>query len=85
MRLDRKAVLKRDIDVLLDAWKVEGAAERKLLHAITRKPGALRSMRQVLRLAFMRAAGDGRETVQASDIAASWQQITNQTISADPA
>jgi DNA transposition AAA+ family ATPase len=84
MRLDRKAVLKRDIDALLDAWRVEGVAERKLLHAITRKPGALRSMRQVLRLAFMRAAGDGRDVVQASDIAASWQQITNQTISSDP-
>jgi DNA transposition AAA+ family ATPase len=85
MRLDRKTVLKRDIDALLDAWGVTGAAERKLLHTITRKPGALRSMRQTLRLAFMRAASDGRSAVQVSDVTASWQQIANQSISDDAA
>ena len=56
MRLARPKPQKGDIDALLDAWAVEGGAERQLLHVIARKPGALRGMTKALKLAHMLAA-----------------------------
>ena len=56
MRLTRKSPEKGDIDALLDAWAVEGEAERRFLQGIAKKPGALRSMTKTLKLAHMLAA-----------------------------
>ena len=50
--------LGRDVDMLLDAWGVAGELERKLLHTIARKPGALRGMTKTLRMAHMLAASE---------------------------
>lgn len=56
LRLSRKGPQRGDVDALLDAWGIDGEAERKFLQAIARKPGALRSMSKTLRLAHMVAA-----------------------------
>ncbi len=58
-RLPRGAKpLAKDVDVLLDAWGVQSTPERKLLHTIARKPGALRGMTKTLRMAHMMAAAE---------------------------
>lgn len=43
--------------MILDAWEIEGEAERKLLAGIAAKPGALRVMSKVIRLAGMLVPG----------------------------
>lgn len=60
-RTRRTHPLTADIDALLDAWSVEGRPLRKMLHAIGRKPGALRSVTKVLRQAHMLAIGEAAE------------------------
>ena len=59
VRMSKPKALRSDIDALLTAWEIEGAAERALLHAIARKPGALRLMSKTLKLAHMMAAKQG--------------------------
>jgi DNA transposition AAA+ family ATPase len=59
VRINKPRALKSDIDALLSAWSVEGAAERALLHAVARKPGALRLMSKTLKLAHMMAGQQG--------------------------
>ncbi len=49
--------LKKDADILLDAWGNEPSDCRTLLHEVTQKPGALRLMVKVMRFAKM-LAGD---------------------------
>lgn len=56
MRERRSRVRKGDVDALLQAWKITGAEERGLLGAIALRPGALRLMSKVLKLAHMLAA-----------------------------
>lgn len=50
-----------DIDALLDAWGLEQVECRRLMHAVGKKPGALRHVTKVLQLAHMYALGAGRE------------------------
>lgn len=52
-----------DVAMILDAWEIEGEAERKFLAGIAAKPGALRVMSKVIRLAGMLAPGGGKPTV----------------------
>lgn len=59
MRVPRPKPLRSDVDAILDAWGISGDRERKVLHAIARKPGALRSVTKVLRQAKMAATLDG--------------------------
>lgn len=82
MRILRNAPLGADIDALLDAWKIEGAHERKLLRTIARKPGALRGMTKALRVAHMLAAGD---PIQASHITTAWSRVSQQQLEGDVA
>ena len=84
-RTKRAGVLKGDIEMLLDAWHVDGNEQRALLRAIARKPGALRGMTKTLRLASMLAGVDRREVVSTADITAAWQQISNSEITRDAA
>lgn len=49
-----------DVDRLIGAWQVTGGASRSLLVDVARKPGALRGVTKVLRLAAMRAAAADR-------------------------
>ncbi|MBW6399963.1 AAA family ATPase [Roseomonas sp. HJA6] len=76
MPLRRPRVLKDDIEALLDAWGVQGAAERKLLHQIARKPGALRNVNKVVRMAHMLAGGDGAEAMGEGHIAMAWDRLS---------
>lgn len=56
-----------DVDSFCDAWQVTGADERKLLKAIARRPGALRSLSHILPLAGIYAQGKG-ETIGTAHI-----------------
>ncbi len=58
MREKRTRVRAGDVNTLLMAWGVSGTEERKLLHAVARRPGALRLLSTVLKLAHMVAAPD---------------------------
>lgn len=72
VRLTRST--KGDIDALIDAWGVSVASCRKLLHEIAVKPGGLRGLTKVLRLASMFAAGAER-AVNCDDIRAAWRDL----------
>ncbi|WP_245609647.1 AAA family ATPase, partial [Trabulsiella guamensis] len=48
-----------DVESFCDAWHVTGDDERKLLKAIARRPGALRSLSHILPLAGIYAQGKG--------------------------
>lgn len=76
MRLSREKSLARDVEIVLDAWEITGASERKLLRAIARKPGALRGLTKALRIAHMLAASDHRGINQ-DDISAAWSRVSN--------
>lgn len=56
-----------DVDRLIAAWQVSGGPCRSLLMDVARKPGALRGVTKVLRLAAMRAAAAGR-TIDLEDL-----------------
>lgn len=75
MRLAKPKPVKADIDALLDAWGMEDAETRALLHAIARKPGALRGMTKTLKLAHMEAAFD-RQKVGAAHIRSAFQRLS---------
>lgn len=49
--------LREDVEALLDAWAVRDAATRRDLASIAKRPGALRSVTKVLRLATSLARG----------------------------
>lgn len=59
LRLFRHRVLKADIAALLDAWQIGGKAERQYLARLAQRPGALRSITKVLRLASATARSSG--------------------------
>ncbi|CAA0103254.1 AAA family ATPase [Zhongshania aliphaticivorans] len=65
---------KADIDTLIKAWKIDFNDCRTALHEIASKPGALRGMTKVLRMASMFAAGEGRD-INSADIKAAWRDL----------
>jgi DNA transposition AAA+ family ATPase len=73
-RLSRPKPYKNDVDVLLDAWGVQTAPERKMLHMIAKLPGALREMTKTLRQAFICAAAAGRTAITCDDIRSAGEQ-----------
>ena len=75
MRLTRARPTKGDIDALLEAAGVEGDADRKLLRAIAVKPGALRGMTKVLRVAHMLAAAEGVQ-VERAHLMRAWERLS---------
>lgn len=76
---DHRARLGGDIDAYLDAWEVTDGGARKLLHAIGRKPGALRNLRKALSLAHMLATTK-REALGAAHVALAWKQLAEAPI-----
>ncbi|MDA8049026.1 MAG: AAA family ATPase [Rhodospirillales bacterium] len=64
----------KDVAAILNTAGVTGTKERGLLNAIARKPGALRGMAKVLRVARMVAAGAGEEMGEAH-LEAAWARI----------
>lgn len=77
-RIGKRIHLRRstdaDADALAAAWRVEGAASRIRLREIGSKPGALRALGKVLRLASIYAEGEGRK-VALADIEAAWRDL----------
>lgn len=77
MRLQRPRALKGDVEKLLDAWEVAGKDERALLHAIAKKPGALRNVTKALRMAHMLAGADGAEAMTEAHIRMAWDRLSS--------
>ena len=71
---DHRARLGGDIDAYLDGSDVMDAGARKMLHAIGRKPGALRNVRKTVSLAHM-LAGAAREPLGARHVQMAWQRL----------
>lgn len=61
VRLYRRKVLKGDVTALLEAWKITGREERRLLTTLANQPGALRSVTKTLRLATALARGSAED------------------------
>lgn len=72
VRLTRS--LKGDIDALIDAWNLKSRECRNVLHDIASKPGGLRGLTKVMRLASLFAAGANR-AVTCEDIKAAWRDL----------
>ena len=79
LRIKRPRAMKGDIEALLDAWHMDGEAERQLLRVIARKPGALRLMSKVLKLAHMLAAPEG-VAVTAQHIRAAFSRVSTDVL-----
>lgn len=79
VRIKRPRALTKDIEALLNAWRIEGRAERALLHVIARKPGALRLMSKVLKLAHMMGAVDS-QAVTAPLIRAAFSRVSTDVL-----
>lgn len=77
MRLQRPRALKGDVDSLLDAWGIPGKQERALLLAIAKKPGALRNLTKVVRVAHMLAGAEGAEAVGENHIRMAWERLSS--------
>ncbi len=77
-RIGKKVRLVRptaeDIDALISAWGVEESKCRATLVDIASKPGALRGLTKVLRLAAMQAAAESR-AICCSDVKAAWREL----------
>lgn len=63
-----------DVAALLDGWGVRDMKTRTLLADVASKPGALRGMTKVLRLASMYAAAEKR-ALGFDDVRASWKEL----------
>ncbi len=63
-----------DIDALIDAWALKTKDCRQVLHEIAGKPGGLRGLTKVMRLASMFAAG-AKRAVSCEDIRAAWRDL----------
>jgi DNA transposition AAA+ family ATPase len=60
LRLRQLQPVEGDVEALLNAWGIEDGSIRKLMHAVARKPGALRHVTKVLQLGTMIAMGANR-------------------------
>ncbi len=62
-RIGKKLLIREpypeDVDVLLGAWGITDPEIRRLCHAIAHRPGALRQVDKVLRLASTLGGQDG--------------------------
>lgn len=63
-----------DIDALIDAWALKTKDCRQALHDIAAKPGGLRGLTKVMRLASMFAHG-AKRAVSCDDIRAAWRDL----------
>ncbi|ECZ0079918.1 AAA family ATPase [Salmonella enterica subsp. enterica] len=67
--------LTADVDAYLDAWRVTGRDERALLHAIAKRPGALRGLSHVLPLAAIYAQGKGEQQINTENLHAALLEL----------
>jgi DNA transposition AAA+ family ATPase len=64
-----------DADDILDAAAIEAPKVRKFLRAIAQRPGALRQMSKVLRMAQMQALG-AEEELNETHVEAAWNRLS---------
>lgn len=81
---DHRARLPGDIDAILNAWEITDPAARKMLHAVGRKPGALRNLRKTIPLAHM-LAGAERQPMAARHVTMAWQRLAESTVEPEAA
>lgn len=75
IRFRRDRALKADIETMLDAWAVQGEAERAELQGIALQPGGLRGLTMAMRIAFGLAAAK-QELLAVEHIRAAWSQLS---------
>lgn len=75
MRFTRGKPYSEDVCELIKAWKVEDESTVRLLKAIASKPGALRGMTKVLRIATAFAKGNG-QALNATHVNAAWKRLS---------
>jgi len=77
-RVGRRVRLTRavgeDVKAIAAAWNITGAEELKVLTEIAAKPGALRGLTKIIRIACMSAAG-AKTAVTAAHLLAAWRSI----------
>lgn len=73
-KLGLRHALKADVQMLINAWGVEDRAAHTQLQQIAQRPGALRGVNKVLRLAATFAASRD-ERVTADDVRAAWAEL----------
>jgi len=77
-RIGKKVRLTRptddDVNAFCTAWGITGKDERKLIHIIAKKPGALRICTKTLRMASMMAKASNSE-VSIAHISAAWRDL----------
>ncbi|GLK85721.1 AAA family ATPase [Ancylobacter defluvii] len=66
-----------DICLLLDAWGISDDDVKTLLKSIARKPGALRIMNKVIRLATMVSAAGSPSSISRKDVNTAWSQLSS--------
>jgi DNA transposition AAA+ family ATPase len=76
MRLARPRAMKGDIEQLMDAWDIAGKEERAMLVQIAKRPGALRNLTKVLRMAHMLGSAEGAEAVAETHISMAWERLS---------
>ena len=76
MRINLEKPRKGDVTMLLNAWGLEDKDARELAMGIAMKPGALRVMTKVLRMAGGLASLAAREKPSVQDIQDAWMQLT---------
>ncbi len=64
-----------DVTALTNAWSLRDPALRRALTEIARRPGALRSVTKVLRLATFNARGEGRKQISVADVRAALEDL----------
>ena len=73
-RLALKAPAEADVDALIKAWRIDDASCRSQIRAVAQRPGALRVLTKVLRLASATAAATGRPLC-CDDVAAAIKEL----------
>lgn len=63
-----------DVTAIINSWRIEAKECRQILHEIAAKPGGLRGLTKVLRLASMFAVGAQRD-IHCDDIRAAWRDL----------
>lgn len=77
MRIVQAQPRAKDICALIAAWGIDGSSpEAALLKVIARKPGALRGLTKVVRVASMLASGSA-EPLSAGHIRRAWAQLSS--------
>ncbi|EFH11606.1 AAA family ATPase [Pseudoroseomonas cervicalis] len=80
MRIRKVRPTPGDIDAVLNAWKVEDQQSRRVLHVIGKRPGALRNVVKTLKLAHIRASGDGLTEISAPMLDWAWSRLSESSV-----